>query len=312
MLALKKLRDLDLAVPPQAGRAAHLSAASGLVRTNTLLYVVADDELSLGVFDPGESKPGDLIRLLPGELPLGPAERKDAKPDFESMLKLPPFPGFDHGALFALGSGSKKKKRHLGVVIGLDGEGAVQGAPAPFDLAEMYRPLREKFARLNIEGAVIFSDELRLFQRGNKKDRTNAIVRCKLRPVLEAIGLGRGIPPVEILAIVPVELTEIDGLPLTFTDAAVTDDGSMVFSAAAEDTEDTYNDGPCTGSAVGIVGPQGDLIFLEQVDAKVKLEGIAVIHKDEAIDVLLVSDADDANVAASLLTTRIMLDKFSR
>jgi hypothetical protein len=312
MLLLNKLRNLDLAKPPQPGRPAHLSAASGLVRSGTHLYVIADDELSLGAFGADHKKPGELFSLLPGELPLDPVERKDAKPDFESLLKLPPFLGFHHGALVAFGSGSKKKKRHLGVVAGLDGEGAVQGEAKPFDLAEMYRPLHGEFALLNIEGAVVFEDELRFFQRGNRKDRANAIIRCKLPPVLEALGLGRGIPALDILAIVPVELSEIDGLPLTFTDAAIIDGGSMVFSSAAEDTEDNYNDGPCAGSAVGIVDPQGNMIFLEQVNANVKLEGIAVIEEDEAIELLLVSDADDPDVAASLFATRIKRDQFSR
>jgi hypothetical protein len=312
MLPLKKLRDLDLAKPPQPDRPPHLSAASGLVRTGAHLYVIADDELSLGTFGTDHKKPGELFALLAGELPLDTADRKDAKPDFESLLKLPPFPGFDYGALVAFGSGSKKKKRHLAVVAGLDGESVVRGGVVPFDLAEMYRPLHGEFARLNIEGALVFGDELRFFQRGNRKDRANAIIRCKLPPVLEAIGLGRGIPALDILAIVPVELSEIDGLPLTFTDAAIIDDGSMVFSSAAEDTEDNYNDGPCAGSAVGIVGPQGNLIFLEQVDANVKLEGIALLESGEAIELLLVSDADDPNVAASLFSARIEGYRFSR
>jgi hypothetical protein len=313
MLPLKKLRNLELAKPPQQGRPPHLSAASGLVRTGAHLYVIADDELSLGAFGTDHQKPGELFPLLPGELPLDTVERKNAKPDFESLLKLPPFPGFDYGALVAFGSGSKKKKRHLAVVACLGGEGEMRGGRVvPFDLAEMYRPLHGEFARLNIEGAVVCGDELRLFQRGNRKDHANAIIRCKLPPVLEAIGLGRGIPALDILAIVPVELSEIDGLPLTFTDAAIIDDGSMVFSSAAEDTEDNYNDGPCAGSAVGIVDPQGDLIFLEQVDANVKLEGIALLESGEAIELLLVSDADDPNVAASLFSTLIERDKFSR
>jgi hypothetical protein len=305
LLKLKKLRDLDLAAPPQPGRPQHLSAASGLIVAGKYLYAIADDELSLGVFDAGHAKPGSVIRLLPGELPLDPKERKAAKADFESLVRLPAFAGFEHGALFALSSGSKKKNRHVGVVIALGNDGAATGQVVPIDLSELYEPLHREFARLNIEGAVIGGDEIRLFQRGNSKDRINAIVRCKLRPILDAIGMGCGIGKAELLAVVPVELGELDGVPLSFTDAAILQDGNMIFSAAAEDTEDAYDDGNCTGSAVGIVGPQGNIVFLEQTEQELKLEGIAVAEHNDAIEMLLVSDADDANIPASLFSTRI-------
>ena len=58
MIALKKLRYLDLARPTQAGRKSHLSAASALTRIKTHIYVVADDELVLGLFDLDHTKPG--------------------------------------------------------------------------------------------------------------------------------------------------------------------------------------------------------------------------------------------------------------
>jgi hypothetical protein len=57
-LRLRKLRDLDLAEPPEAGRPAFLSAASGLVKCGGGFYVVADDELHLGRFTAGASQPG--------------------------------------------------------------------------------------------------------------------------------------------------------------------------------------------------------------------------------------------------------------
>jgi hypothetical protein len=305
MIVLTKIRDLNLAEPPQAGRSSHLSAASGLVRAGSYLYAVADDELSLAVFGEAAGKPGELIRLLPGELPLDPAERKAAKADFESLLALPPFPGFDHGALLALASGSKKKERHVSALLSLAADNLVRGSAMQFDLAAAYEPLHREFARLNIEGAVAHDGELRLFQRGTRKDRTNAILRCKLAPVLEAIGLGRGIGALELLAVVPVELGELDGIPLSFTDAAALSNGDMVFSAAAEDTDDAYDDGPCSGSAVGVVGPQGDLIALERVSEQVKLEGIAASESGDIADLLLVSDADDPEVPAALYAASI-------
>ena len=81
LISLAKVRELDLSAPTSAGRPAHLSAASGLVRAGRFLYVVADDELHLGVFHAAETTPGHLVRLFPGELPATAAERKARKPD---------------------------------------------------------------------------------------------------------------------------------------------------------------------------------------------------------------------------------------
>jgi hypothetical protein len=305
MIALKKLRNLNLTEPAQPGRKPHLSAASGLVQAGSHLYAVADDELSLAVFDDQNRKPGELIRLLPGELPLDPVVRKDKKADFESLLLLPPFPGFNHGALFALSSGSKKKKRHSSALLRLAKDKTVSAGAAQFDLFVAYEPLNREFTGLNIEGAVIYDGELRLFQRGNKKDRSNAILRCKLAPVLEALSFGRAIGALELIAVAPVELGDLDGIPFSFTDAAVLSNGNMVFSAAAEDTDNEVDDGPCAGSAVGIVTPQGDVIAVEQVSEKVKLEGIAVSEHGDSAGLLLVSDADDAEIPATLYESTI-------
>src|ERR1044072_5392942 len=124
MIALTKLRDLDLAAGPAAGRPAHLSAASGLACINSFIYVVADDELHLGVFRNGHREPGHLIRLFDGELPDAKADRKRQKPDLEALTLLPACEGHPHGLLLALGSGSTPNRRR-GALLGLDAQGAV-------------------------------------------------------------------------------------------------------------------------------------------------------------------------------------------
>ena len=73
MITLTKIRELDLADTGDAGMPRHLSAASGLVCVGSSIYVVADDELHLGVFDAAGNAPGRLLRLFDGELP---AEKK--------------------------------------------------------------------------------------------------------------------------------------------------------------------------------------------------------------------------------------------
>jgi hypothetical protein len=124
VISLTKIRELELLAPPSPQRPAHLSAASGLVCIHSLLYVVADDELHLGVFGAADNKPGHLIRLFDGELPEPAAKRKKRKPDCEALTLLPPHGAYPHGALLALGSGSHLN-RYRGAILKLDFSGAV-------------------------------------------------------------------------------------------------------------------------------------------------------------------------------------------
>ena len=50
-LELRELRLLDLHAPSAPGRAAHVSAASGVVCRGDFVYVIGDDELNLAVFE---------------------------------------------------------------------------------------------------------------------------------------------------------------------------------------------------------------------------------------------------------------------
>ncbi len=72
---------------------AHLSAASGLVRVGERLYVVADDEVHLGVFDSSAMHaPGALLRLLEGDLPHDKGARKKPSPTSKPWPNCRPCP----------------------------------------------------------------------------------------------------------------------------------------------------------------------------------------------------------------------------
>jgi uncharacterized protein DUF6929 len=302
LISLAKVRELDLSAPTSTARTAHLSAASGLVRAGRFLYVVADDELHLGVFHATEAKAGHLIRLFPGELPAPANERKARKPDLEALALLPSFAGYPHGALLALGSGSKRKRR-MGALLALDVQGEAGDTPQLCDLSGLFSVPEEIFAALNIEGAVVLGDELCLLQRGNKRTVENAVIRFHLPELLDALGAGLPIAASASLipsAICAVALGEINGIPLCFTDAAALPSGELAFSAIAEDTEDNYNDGPCKGAAIGIADRQGRLRCLYRLDRPHKIEGIDARVEGDVIRLLLVTDADDAAIPASL------------
>ncbi len=294
MLSLTKIRTLDLAatgdMPP------HLSAASGLACPGAFFYVVADDELHLGVFPAAGTAPGHLLRLFAGELPTAKAERKRHKPDLEAIAQLPPFGDCPHGALLALGSGSERNRRR-GALLRLDAHGAIVGAPRIVDAASMIAGLDRHFPNLNIEGAVAIDGELRLLQRANKQHRRNAIVRYSLALALDALQRGAAIEPSNIDTI---DLGVIDGVPLSLTDGAGLSDGRMVFTAVAEDTADSYNDGACLGAAIGIAARDGTVTFLDRIDGCHKVEGVSARIDGDSLRLILVTDADDRAVPASL------------
>jgi uncharacterized protein DUF6929 len=303
MIALTKIRDLDLAVAPAAGRPSHLSAASGLVCIGSFIYVVADDELHLGVFPRTGSEPGILLRVFEGVLPDSKRRRKKKKPDLEALALLPAFAECRHGALFALGSGSRDNRR-TGVLLGLDAHGNVRTAPRAVDLSPMLARLDDEFPKLNIEGAVVCGDELRLFQRGNKGRSENAIIRYRLALVLDMLGAAAVGAPAP-LRIDRFDLGEIDGIPFCFTDAAALPGGDMVFTAVAEDTEDAYEDGPCAGAAIGLADNDGGLRWLRRLRGSCKVEGVDARPDGDLVRLLMVTDADDAGIPAGLFSAEI-------
>jgi hypothetical protein len=85
--------------------------------------------------------------------------------------------------------------------------------------------------------------------------------------------------------------------------------GRWLFCAAAEDTSDSYADGRCLGSAVGVVDANGTVQRLDRLDAVCKVEGIALADGASVsrVSLLLVSDADDRRVPAQLLSVTLAL-----
>ncbi|HEV7306058.1 DUF6929 family protein [Ensifer sp.] len=302
MITLEKLRDLDIDVGSNS-RSLHLSAASGLQCLGTALYVIADDELHLGVFPVAGSGRGHLFRLFDGELPKTKGDRKKRKPDLEALIFVPPFSDFSYGALLAIGSGSRRNRKR-GVLVGVDAQGAIVTPARSVDLSFILDPLAEEFGELNIEGAVVVGEELRLLQRGNKRCNDNAIVRYPLDDILNALSNDQ-LEPLGPSAVDRFDLGAIQGTPFGFTDAAALSNGDIVFSAVAEDTENTYLDGPCLGAGIGIIDERGILVAFDLLEYPHKIEGIHAAEGDAVVDLLLVTDADNPDIPAGLFSTQI-------
>ncbi len=306
MLTVQHLRDLTLIEPPQPGRLSHLSAASGLVCIGEFVYVVADDELHLGVFPRSGLAPGQLLPLFAGELPHEPKQRKKHKPDLEALTLLPPAVGNPHGALLALGSGSKPNRRR-GAILPLSNTGALVAPVQNLQPDSLYEQLEARIGALNLEGAFVDGNDLVLLQRGNKKNRLNAVIRLSLADFMILLQGGRSADSL-LRSMVEVDLGSVGDVPLAFTDGAALPNGDFIFSAVAENTDDSYNDGACLGAVMGVASPAGKLKYLEPLESSWKVEGVSALLRDGAIDVLLVTDADDEAIPAALLSARISVD----
>jgi hypothetical protein len=297
MIDLVAIRELD--VIGFDGRPTFVSAASGLVCTGDYFHVVADDSLHLASFLVGDPRPGQLTRILEGELPVSATERKQRKPDLEALVTLPRFGVYQSEVLLALGSGSRPGRRR-GVLIAL-GPNGEPAATSTVDLGPLFDSFESRFAEINIEGAVVRDCELLLFQRGNAGSPINAIVAFPLERFLSALQKKATVPEPSIQQ---VELGRLGDVPLSFTDAAVVGD-AIVFSAVAEETANAYDDGALVGAVVGRVTRDGRVHHCEALRPLAKVEGIEATVSDVGISLALVTDPDDPERPAGLFSATL-------
>jgi len=264
-----------------------LSAASGIVLRDGIVYVMGDDRGALDRFLLADGTPLSPIALSPGSADAVLA--KPDKPDLEALVDL------GDGSLLALGSGSRAN-RERGFRIGADG---VQ----ELDLSPLYARLRQDLPHLNIEGAVRMGFELVLAHRGVGKSDASCLVRldaAKLLPRRPSSWTAAA-----LIEIRPVALGDIDGVALAFTDLATDADGTLHYLAAAEDTDDPYLDGACRGSVIGRL-TKGSALPTARLRPDVKAEGLAFLGRSVRENTwAVVTDADDPGLRAKFYELRL-------
>lgn len=286
---------------PSLDRPAHVRAGSGLAAFGDRLVVVQDDASFVALVDPRSGR----VDAVP--LPAGAdgarqfddtRRNKAAKPDFEACVVCD-VDGVR--SLLAFGSGSTERRERVAVVpLPADGALPVRLARLSLLYDAFRRDVRFSGSELNVEGAVLLGGVLRFFQRGNGKataerEPVNATADVALEDVLDELE-GRASEPPVLRSVIQYDLGRIDGIRLTFTDAAAGPRGAVAYLAAAEDSPDAVQDGRVVGAAVGVIS--GDqcratrLVDSAECPVTDKVEGLVLDAEDPGRGYVVI-DADD-------------------
>ena len=294
---------------PRLDRPAHVRAGSGLAWVPGGIAVVQDDANFLAVVEPGSG----LARGI--TLAAGPDGRRqfdDGRGNKRHKLDLEACVALEvegRTLLLAIGSGSLAHRERVLLV-----EGWETGAPRPtiVHVPRLYASLRDaaEFAgsELNVEGAVVVGDRVRLLGRGNGAPRdgiaaVNATCDVELAALLAHLRDPDGAPPPAIASVVRYDLGVMDGVALGFTDGAPSDD-RLLYAAAAEDSPDAVRDGRVAGSAIGVFEAGGarwaPVSASDGSPFAGKVEGL--LDASQPGRLYAVVDADDPDAPSELCT----------
>lgn len=293
-LALNTIRNLSVLTP---NGEKFICAASGLVKHENNLYVIADDELSLMTFSLKNKSPGHSIALFPGILPTEPKARKKVKPDLECLAYIPANLGQE--GLLAIPSGSKPN-RQIGSFVKLQNGQAFE--PKKIDFSLIYETLQKEFLELNIEGAALSSSSFVILQRGNGASAQSALIELDILGLADDLQNNEFIQASRIKQIKEVCLGNINNINLGFTDACFCNN-KLFFLAVAESGNSTYNDGQYVGAFIGYFDNAGKAVLISQLDSAFKPEGLWVEGIDSGYRAYIVTDADDPNLVSTLFST---------
>ena len=280
-------------------------AASAIAPYGDGWLVAQDDATHACWLRDGEGIPLRLLPSVGGHEVFAEVEgTKHLKPDLESACVVP-------DGVLLLGSGSTPA-RMTAVLLGPHGD----AHPDVADLSALYAAVANALLvapdDLNLEGACVVGATLRWFHRGRPSSGLpTASVDLDLAGLLDVV---RGRADAGNLAVTGVrtyDLGAVAGIGLAVTDAVSLGGRVVLVSAAAEDSPNSYDDGPVVGSALALIDGEDVLTVgqLPPVDGGVaKIEGLAVLDWAASGGRLLATvDQDDPVLASSLLTLDVAL-----
>jgi len=285
-------------------------AASAVVPLGDGHLVVSDDATFAAWFRPG--RPVARVGILPPveghEVFDEESGTKELKPDLEAAcaVEVDGTP-----AVLLLGSGSSPRRMRWCLLRPDDADGV---GVEVVDMAEAYARVASALGVapdvLNLEGACVVGGALRWFHRGlPAAGLPSGSVDLGLH---EAVGAVRGeVGAAELRVTRPVhyDLGTADGVALAITDVVHLPDGTLVASAAAEDSPNARDDGPVTATALASIRDDRVVEVVRLPDLRgsvLKVEGL-MLHEVGArsATLLAVTDVDDAQEASWAAVLRV-------
>ena len=268
-----------------------VESASGLATLGEFLFVVQDNANWVAIVHPDESVTSVPLPRGPGGVRVFNEDRDntDEKVDLEACAVMP---GEDGPELVAFGSGTGDSSCWILSVAGIEQATCGGRCEARFhDAHRFYASLKDNRGfcggRVNIEGAIALDDRrILILQRGNAKpdegEPIDAIGTVEWQALRAHLERPDSVPPPPLSDVVRYELGDLDGVPLTFSDAELLDGGRILFSASAEAAgDDGGADGKVKGSVLGLIEQSGDARWTAVLDDRGKpftgkIEGLTV------------------------------------
>lgn len=261
---------------------AGVGAASGLVYSDSTLYLVSDNASYIYLYDiKTETLKKELIFIVERGEMLENINKK-TKPDFEAIAK-------HNDTLYIFASGTTPKRETLGVFDLTTKKTEIQNLSALY--SKMRTAANLDANNLNIEGALYHKGSWLLFQRGNGTQQKNGLF------VIEGLEVAKA----EKISFYEISLPSINNVPYTFTDAVLVDKG-IYFLATAENTVSAYEDGEVLGSLVGRLSADGyDVTYTRKISGTHKFEGLTLYKNTKVnIEFLLCEDRDSDELATAI------------
>lgn len=262
-----------------------IGAASGLIWEDGKLFLVSDDSDVLYCYHP-ENKQLEKISLLEsGDLLEN--RPKPEKSDYESITQ-------DENHFYIFGSGSTQMRNTLAIVSKEDFSVSVKSLDSFYQFLKTSGQVNDE--NFNIEGAIIHSSTLFLFNRGNGPKRQNGVFE-----ISHWENENR-----RVVQFHSVSLPTIQNSQYGFTDAILAE-GNIYFLAAAEAVASTYEDGEILGSIIGRMNLKTYAVETTQfITPNYKLEGITLYKKDKNfLHFLVCEDPDDGQMMSEVFELKI-------
>jgi len=269
----------------------YLQSASAIEVFADNLYIAGDNLSWLYLYKKNFSF---LYRIRLDESQSTDVLPKKSKPDWEAMSILLQ-PGYDP-MLLVIGSGSKSPERDKAMLVNLYSNEVAPVAHWP----QFYQLLRDSIdssVELNIEGLAQVKDKLVILNRGNVNGGNFIAIITTAAPWQQPY-------TVHIIQSSPAD---INGVKAGFTGAFyLEEEDILVYTAAAELTNNAYDDGKVVGSAIGYFTnisqrladteliPTEQLTFDEESGVRGKVESLALLRKmGNKYEFYVVTDNDD-------------------